>query len=80
MIQIPYGAIGIGIGLVLGIWALVEADSAGARVLIAGLMLAIFFLPVLWRGPAGHVARLIGWVLFGIGCYIFIKARGAPLR
>jgi hypothetical protein len=80
MIQIPYGAIGVGIGLILGVWALVEAESAGGRVLIAALMVAIFFLPVIWRGPGGQIVRLVGWVLFGIGCYIFIKVRGVPIR
>ncbi|HVP91346.1 MAG TPA: hypothetical protein VMS75_09030 [Terriglobales bacterium] len=80
MIQIPYDAVGIGIGIILGVWALVQAESAGGRVLIAGLMLAIFFLPAVWGGPGGHLARLIAWVVFGIGCYVYIKLRGVPLR
>ena len=80
MIQIPYDAIGIGIGVILGVWALVQAESDGGRVLIAALMLAIFFLPVVWSGRGGHLARLIAWVVFGIGCYIYIKLRGVPLR
>jgi len=80
MFQLPYGAIGIGIGIILGVWAFLRAETAGGRVLVAGLAIAIFFLPVIWRGPAGPIARLIGQMLFGIGCYIFIKLRGVPLR
>jgi hypothetical protein len=80
MIQIPYDAIGIGVGLILGVWALIEAETAGGRVFIAALMLAIFLLPVVWRGPGGHITRLVAWAVFGIGCYVFIKLRGAPVR
>jgi len=80
MVQIPYDAVGIGIGIILGVWALLQAESTGGRILIAALMIAIFLLPVVWRGPGGHLARLIGWVVFGIGCYVFIKLRGVPIR
>jgi len=77
--MLPYGAIGVGIGVVLGVWALVEAETAGGRILIAALMIAIFFLPVIWRGLAGQIARLIAWIVFGAGCYVFIKLREVPI-
>ena len=78
--MIPYAAIGVGIGVILGIWALVQAKTAGGRILIAALMIAVFFLPAVWRGPAGRLAQFIGWILFGIGCYLFIKLRDLPIR
>lgn len=78
--MIPYGAIGIGVGIILGVLAFVEAGSVGGRVLIAALMVAIFLLPVVWRGSGGQIARLIAWVVFGIGCFVFIKLRGVPVR
>jgi len=78
--MIPYGAIGIGVGVILGVWALVEAETAGGRVFLAALMIAIFFLPVIWRGPGGQLAQLVAWVVFGVGCYVYIKLRGVPLR
>jgi hypothetical protein len=78
--MIPYGAIGIGVGIILGVLAFVEAGSAGGRTLIAALVVAIFLLPVVWRGPGGQIARLVAWAVFGIGCYVFIKLRGAPVR
>ena len=77
---LPYEAIGIGVGVILGVWALLQAETAAGRVLVIALMIAIFFLPVVWSGRGGHIARLIAWMLFGIGCYIFIKVRGVPLR
>jgi hypothetical protein len=80
IVQLPYDAVGIGIAVILGVWALLQAETAGGRILIAGLMIAIFFLPAVWRGPGGHLARLIGWIVFGIGCYVFIKLRGLPIR
>ena len=80
IMQLPYDAVGIGIGIILGVAAFLQAESTGGRVLIAALMIAIFFLPVVWRGPGGQLARLIGWIVFGIGCYVFIKLRGLAIR
>ena len=80
IVQLPYDAVGIGIAVILGVWALLQAESTGGRLLIAGLMVAIFFLPAVWPGPGGHLARLVGWIVFGAGCYIFIKLRGVPVR
>jgi hypothetical protein len=80
IVQVPYDAVGIGIAVILGVWALLQAETTAGRILIGGLMVAIFFLPAVWRGPGGHLARLIGWIVFGIGCYVFIKLRGVPIR
>jgi hypothetical protein len=76
---IPYQAIGIGLGFLLGIWAFIEADSAKGRVFIAAAMAAIFFLPVLWRSPAGFMVSFVCWIVFGLGCYIFLKWRGVGI-
>ncbi|HYA48160.1 MAG TPA: hypothetical protein VEG35_00555 [Burkholderiales bacterium] len=78
--MIPYAAIGIGIGIILGVWALVQAESARGRILIVTLMVVIFFLPAVWRGSGGYLARFVAWIVFGIGCYIFIKLRGVLVR
>lgn len=77
---INYGAIGVGIGLLLGIWAFIEAESIKGRVFIVTTMICLFFLPVLWRRSAAFIASYIGWAVFGIGCYIFIKLRGVGIR
>ena len=79
IIQLPYDVIGVGIAVVLGVWALLQAETAGGRLLVAAVMIAVFFLPANWRGRAGQMARLIGWIVFGIGCYIFIRLRGVPV-
>jgi hypothetical protein len=73
---IPYQAIGLGLGFLLGIWAFIEADSVKGRVFIAAAMAAIFFLPVLWRSTASSIISFICWIVFGLGCYIFLKYRG----
>lgn len=74
---IPYGAIGIGLGFLLGVWAFIEADTVKGRVFIAAIMLTIFFLPVVWQSAVANIVSLTGWVIFGLGCYIFLKYRGA---
>jgi len=74
---IPYQAIGIGLGLLLGIWVFIEADTAGGRVFIASTMIVIFLLPVVWRTGAASLISFICWIVFGAGCYIFLKLRGA---
>ena len=73
---IPYQAIGIGLGFLLGIWAFIVADSVKGRILIASAMAVIFLLPVVWRSPAAGLISFICWVIFGLGCYIFLRYRG----
>jgi hypothetical protein len=77
---IPYQAIGIGLGFLLGVWALIVADSFKGRIFIAAAMTFIFFLPVLWRSPASRMISFIGWIVFGAGCVIFLKLRGVDIR
>jgi ABC-type dipeptide/oligopeptide/nickel transport system permease component len=76
---IPYGAIVIVVGVVLGVWAFLEAGSAAGRLLVAALMVAIFVVPSIWRGTRGQVARFVALSVFGIGCYLFVKLRGGRL-
>jgi hypothetical protein len=73
---IPYNLIGIGIGFLLGIWAIILAETLKGRAFIALMMILILSLPALWRHPASEIISLIGWVVFGLGCFIFIKYRG----
>lgn len=73
---IPYQAIGIGLGFLLGVWAFIEADMIAGRVFIASTMIVIFLLPVVWRSGASNFISFICWIVFGAGCYIFLKYRG----
>jgi hypothetical protein len=73
---IPYQAIGIGLGFLLGIWAFIEADTVKGRAFIGTTMITIFILPVVWRRPAAGMVSFICWIFFGLGCYIFLKWRG----
>ncbi len=80
MIQIPYEAIAMGIAILLGIWAIIEAESPAGRLALAAAMLAIFFLPIFWRGAAGRLTASVCWLVFGIGCYLFVKLKGVAIR
>lgn len=77
---IPYETIGIGLGFLFGIWAFIVADSIKGRIFIAVAMAFIYFLPVLWRRPPSHLVSFIGWIIFGLGCVIFLKLRGVGIR
>jgi hypothetical protein len=77
---IPYQAIGIGIGFIIGIWAIIVAESPRGRLIIAAIMAAIFLLPVVWRHSIAHFIAFLAWIVFGISCYLFIKLRGVRIR
>jgi hypothetical protein len=76
---IPYQLIGMALGLLLGVWAMLVAESAEARILIGFIMAALFFLPLVWR-PAKGLIFFLAWIIFGAGCYFFLKWRGVGLR
>ncbi len=77
--QIPYAAIGLGISFLLGIWAIIEAETIEGRLLIIGVMVGLFFLRVLWPTRLGSIVWQLGWIVFGISCFIFIKWRGVRI-
>ncbi len=76
---IPYQAIGIGLAFLLGIWAIIEADTTSGRISIVAIMIVIFLLPVFWRSKAASLISFICWMVFGTGSYIFLKYRGVGL-
>jgi hypothetical protein len=78
--QIPYSAIGIGIAVIFGIWAFIVAETAKERSVIAGIAILIFFVGAILRSRAGRVISLIGWVLYGIGCIIYLRFNGMEIR
>lgn len=77
---IPYQAIGIGIAFLLGVGAFIEAESTKGRIFIVATMAAIFFLPVVWSSSASSFISFICWIIFGVGCFIFLKWRGVGIR
>ncbi len=77
---VPYAAIGICVALVFGIWALIEAESNRGRIFVVVCLIIFLLLPVFWRTGAGRLAQLVGGMIFGIGCYIFIRWRGYGIR
>lgn len=78
--QIPYSAIGIGIAVVFGVWAFIVAETAKERAVIAGLAVLIFLVGAIFRSRIGQLMALIGWVLFGIGCLIYLRFSGMEIR
>jgi len=72
---IPYQLIGMGIGFLLGVWAFILTEAVKGRVFIAIVMFSLFFLPLLWRSQSSSFVSFMGWIVFGLGCYIYIKWR-----
>ncbi len=80
MIQIPYADIGLGVALILGIWAFLAAETIGARVVIAGIPVILFLVRVIFPSAAGVLVTLVGFMLYGIGCIIYVRYQGFSVR
>jgi len=78
--QIPYNAIGIGISVIFGIWAFLVAETLKERAILAGIPIVIFLIRILLPPPAGPLISLVGWVLYGIGCIIYLRYNGMEIR
>ncbi len=80
MVQIPYADIGLGVAIILGIWAFLVAETIGARVVIAAIPVILFLIRVIFPSAAGVLVTLVGFMLYGIGCIIYIRYQGFPVR
>jgi hypothetical protein len=78
--QIPYSAIGIGIAVIFGIWAFIVAETAKERAIIAGGALLVFLAEVILRSRTGQLVALLGWIVYGVGCIIFLRLNGMEVR
>ena len=78
--QIPYSAIGIGIAVIFGVWAFIVAETVKERTVIAGIPAVIFLVGALFRSPVGQLMSLMGWVIYGVGCIIYLRLNGMQVR
>ena len=73
---VPYQSIGIRIGVLLGIIAFLAAESVRGRILIITAMILLFLLPSVWPHSTARFISFFAWIVFGLGCYVFVKYRG----
>ena len=78
--MIPYSAVGIGIAVIFGVWAFVVADTVKERAVIAGVALLAFLVGSIFRSRAGQLVALVGWVVYGVGCIIYLRLNGMGIR
>jgi hypothetical protein len=78
--QIPYSAIGIGIAVIFGLWAFIVAETVKERAIIAGFAVLVFLIGAIFRSPAGQLVALLGWIVYGVGCIIFLRLNGVGVR
>jgi len=78
--MIPYAAIGTGIAVILGVWAFLVAETIKERAIIAGVPILVFLVGSLVSSLAVQLIALIGWILYGIGCIIFLRLNGVGVR
>jgi len=78
--QIPYTAIGMGIAILLGVWAFIVAETDRDRAVIVAIPVVLFLIRLIFSSPAGRLVSLIGWMLYGIGCIIFLRYNGIAVR
>jgi hypothetical protein len=77
---IPYGAIGIGIAVIFGVWAFLVAETLKERAVIAGIPVVVFLIRIILPSLAGQLISAIGWVVYGIGCIIYLRYNGMEIR
>jgi hypothetical protein len=77
---IPYGAIGIGIAVIFGVWTFIIAETVRARAILGGIPVLIFVIGGLLPSRAGQLITLFGWVLYGVGCIIYLRLNGMEIR
>jgi hypothetical protein len=80
MIQVPYTEIGIGIAVIFGVWAFLIAETVKARAVIAGIPALVFLVRALFPSRAGQLISLIGWMVYGLGCIIYLRYNGLEIR
>jgi len=78
--QIPYTAIGMGVAILLGVWTFVVAETAKERAVIAGIPVVVFLIRLIFPSPAGRLISLVGWMVYGIGCIIYLRYNGIAIR
>lgn len=78
--MIPYTTVGIGIAAILGVLAFLIADSGKERAVIAGIPIALFLARSIISGRAGDLIALVGWILYGLGCIVFLRYNGMNIR
>ncbi len=78
--QIPYTAIGIGVAVIFGVWAFIVAETVKERGIIAGIPALVFLIPVLFPSRIGRLISLVGWMLYGVGCIIYLRLNGIGVR
>jgi len=77
--MIPYAAIGLGVAAIVGIWAFLVAETIGERIVIGGIPVVAYSIPMIVRSPAGQVISLVCWVVYGLGCIIYLRFKGVTL-
>jgi hypothetical protein len=78
--MIPYAAIGIGIAVLLGVWAFLIAETVKERLVILGAPILVFLIPVVFRSRAGSMISLLGFMIYGLGCLIYLRFNGVGIR
>jgi hypothetical protein len=78
--QIPYAGIGLGVALLLGIWAFLIAETVRERTVIAIAPIFAFAVRFIIPTRAGRVISLVGLMVYGIGCIIYLRLNGMGIR
>jgi len=78
--QIPYTAIGMGVAILLGVWAFFVAETDRDRAVIVGIPVVILLIRLIFPSPAGRLVSLIGWMIYGVGCIIYLRLNGITIR
>lgn len=68
------------VAVLLGVWAFVVAESDRDRAVIVGFPVIVLLIRLIFPSPAGRLVSLIGWMLYGLGCIIYLRLNGIAVR
>ena len=66
--------------LLLGVWAFLVAETVKERAIIAIAPVLAFAVRVVIPTRAGRVISLVGLMVYGIGCIIYLRLNGMGIR
>lgn len=70
----------MGIAILLGVWAFIVAETDRDRAVIAGIPAVVLLIRLIFPSAAGRLISLLGWMLYGIGCIIYLRCNGIAVR
>jgi hypothetical protein len=78
--QIPYQEIGLGVVILLAVWSFLVAETGKERAFIVAVPASIVLVSLAFRASTGPLVRLVGLMVYGLGCIVYLRYNGIRIR